>query len=118
MTTMKIAVNNELDVISARMQARQMAKRLGFGTTDQARISLATSELARLICAGAQLPGEIVMDSMTQEAQGGIRVICYVAPSDPHSQQSLMSASRLVDESSVESEDSGQTRVTLIKWSH
>ena len=39
----KIYINNDLDVVTARMQAREMARQLGFRTADQARISLAAS---------------------------------------------------------------------------
>ena len=48
-TETKIYVNNDLDIVMARMQARNVAKEMGFGTVDQARISLAASELACLI---------------------------------------------------------------------
>ncbi len=128
----KIPINSELDVIVARMQARQMARQIGFGTVDQARISLATSELARLACANSMYSGEIVMSDAEQNGQQGMRVVCSVnavdsntAPSeeqptwtveDNNFRRGLASASRLVDESVVEMEENGQTKVTLLKW--
>ncbi len=128
----KIPINSELDVIVARMQARQMARQIGFGTVDQARISLATSELARLACANSLYSGEIVMSDAEQNGQQGMRVICSVSVAessaeaveaqpnwtveDNNFRRGLASASRLVDESVVEMEESGQTKVTLFKW--
>jgi len=37
----RVYINNDLDIVTARMQAREMARQVGFGTADQARISLA-----------------------------------------------------------------------------
>ena len=45
----KIYINNDLDIVVARMQTRRVAKEMDFSTVDQARISLAASELARLL---------------------------------------------------------------------
>ena len=55
-TETKIYVNNDLDIVMTRMQVRDMAKKMGFGTADQARISLAASELARVLSWGAMDP--------------------------------------------------------------
>ena len=40
-----IHIDTELDLISARMRVRNLARSLGFNPPDQARISLATSSL-------------------------------------------------------------------------
>jgi len=42
-----VAVKSELDVVSARQRARQIAALCGFGLQDQVRIATAVSELAR-----------------------------------------------------------------------
>lgn len=60
-TERKIHVNNDLDIVTARLQAREMAKEMGFGTADQARISLATSELARVLSWNTDRCSEIVI---------------------------------------------------------
>lgn len=44
-----VEVRNEWDIVSARQLGRNMAKELGFGNVDQARITTAISELARNI---------------------------------------------------------------------
>jgi hypothetical protein len=42
-------IRSDLDIVIARTMARDMAKALGFGPIDQARIATAVSELARNI---------------------------------------------------------------------
>lgn len=137
MNTTKVFINGESDVITVRMQARQMAKQIGFGTVDQARISLAASELARLACATLNQAGEMVISDANQEGQQGMQVVCLVnmAPKVDQPQtddtqtatilseqlkfrRGLASVSRLVDESVLELGDDGQASVTLIKWSN
>lgn len=137
MNTTKVFINGESDVIAVRMQARQMAKQIGFGTVDQARISLAASELARLACATLNQSGEMVISDANQEGQQGMQVVCLVnmAPKIDQSQtddtktatilseqlkfrRGLASVSRLVDESVLELGDDGLASVTLIKWSN
>jgi serine/threonine-protein kinase RsbT len=125
----KIYINNDLDVVTARMQAREMAKQLGFRTADQARISLAASELARVLSWNTNTPGEIIMSDADQNGQQGMQVTCRVElkylTTDNGSKQlseisqpghSLAGACQLVDESIVEEQSNEQALVTLIKW--
>lgn len=44
-----VEIKHEWDIVHARQQGRQLAKELGFGNVDQARITTAISELARNI---------------------------------------------------------------------
>lgn len=125
----KIYVNNDLDIVMARLQAREMAKQLGFGTADQARISLAASELARLLAwTVKQQPGEIVMSQASKNGHHGMQVTCLVClqstPDNPAAdrneesgqQHSLAGARYLVDESLIEPQNDASIRVTLTKW--
>jgi serine/threonine-protein kinase RsbT len=125
----KIYINNDLDVVTARMQAREMAKQLGFRTADQARISLAASELARVLSWNADSAGEIVMSDTSQNGHQGMQVACqvelrYLNTNDHRKQldelsapaRSLAGACELVDESIVEERSNAQALVTLIKW--
>jgi serine/threonine-protein kinase RsbT len=125
----KIYINNDLDVVTARMQAREMAKQLGFRTADQARISLAASELARVLSWNTNSAGEIVMSDTSQNGHQGMQVACRVelrylsADNDAKQLDELSEASRslagaceLVDESIVEEQSNEQALVTLIKW--
>jgi serine/threonine-protein kinase RsbT len=128
-TERRIYINNDLDIVVVRMQAREMAKQMGFGTADQARISLAASELARVLSWNTEDPGEIVMSDANQNGQHGLQVACLVKleqvstgnESNPTqetavSSRSLAGACQLVDESIVEEQDDQQARVTLVKW--
>jgi serine/threonine-protein kinase RsbT len=125
----KIYINNDLDVVTARMQAREMAKQLGFGTADQARISLAASELARVLSWNPNSPGEIIMSDADQNGQQGMQVTCrvelkHLSAANGSNQsgeilqpsRSLAGACQLVDESIVEEQSNQQALVTLIKW--
>lgn len=42
-----VRIMTEWDIVAARQLGRNVAKELGFGTVDQARITTAISELAR-----------------------------------------------------------------------
>jgi serine/threonine-protein kinase RsbT len=124
----RIYINNDLDVVVARMQAREMAKEIGFGTADQARISLAASELARVLSWNTSYSGEIVLASTTRNGQSGIQINCLVTIGDtPISDEadeeandgrfrSIAGARQLVDESVMEAQGNKYTRVILMKW--
>ena len=125
-TETKIFVNNDLDIVMARMQARDIAKKMGFSTADQARISLATSELARVLSWATQESSVMVISNATRNGNQGLQVACLIQREHiseengtseetvPH--RSFVGACRLADESSVEVQDDEQARVTLIKW--
>ena len=127
-TERRIYINNDLDIVVVRMQARELAKQMGFGTADQARISLAASELARVLSWNTTDPGEIVMSDASQNGQHGLQVACTVnltqisgdeadpAQGNPASSRSFAGACQLVDESIVEEQNDNQAQVTLIKW--
>jgi hypothetical protein len=127
-TERRIYINNDLDIVVVRMQAREMAKQMGFGTADQARISLAASELARVLSWNTDEPGEIVMTDASQNGQHCLQVACLVnleqvsTGNEANSQEtavssrSLAGACQLVDESIVEEQNDKQARVTLTKW--
>jgi len=119
----KIYINNDLDVVAARMQARELAKQMGFRTADQARISLAASELAKVLSWNTDAPGEIIMSDTSQNGYHGFQVVCMVdlkhLSADDQSSgpsRSLAGACQLVDESIVEEQDTKLALVTLIKW--
>jgi anti-sigma regulatory factor (Ser/Thr protein kinase) len=104
-----------------------MARQIGFGTADQARISLAASELARLLVwqIGAQ-PGEIILSPTNKNGHPGMQVACLLsfeqisgdneAAELPRSGAGLEGARQLVDESFIEPQGDKYARVTLMKW--
>ncbi|MBI1878149.1 MAG: hypothetical protein HYR94_07970 [Chloroflexi bacterium] len=107
-----------------------MARQIGFGTADQARISLAASELARLLAwTQSHQPREITMSPASRNGHPGIQVACLICldqisgeseadESEELSKQnhSLEGARQLVDESFIEPQGHEYARVTLVKW--
>ncbi len=125
----KIYINNDLDIVMARMQAREVAKEMGFSTADQARISLAASEMARVLTWITHEPGEIVISRTSKNDHYGLQIACLVQrqhlPTEGVSNgevatsvpgRSIAGARQLVDESVVEEQNGEKARVTLIKW--
>ena len=70
-----ITIQSDLDIVAARMAARDMAKTMGFGAIDQARIATAISELARNIYLYAG-EGTVTVSEVQQGVRKGLEVIC------------------------------------------
>jgi len=125
-----IFVSSDLDVVMARIEARKLAKQMGFNTADQARISLAASELARALSWNNEAPGEINFSTASQNGQQGIQVVCFVkreyvaannnGDTEPQEisipNRCLTGARQLVDESFIEEQEGQKAQITLIKW--
>jgi hypothetical protein len=69
-----LEIHDEVDVIDARQQTRQMAKDAGLSIMDQARISLAVSSLAHLIRLGECYPGQIVINRIVDGSHSAVQV--------------------------------------------
>lgn len=68
-----IDIITEWDIVAARQIGRNVAKEIGFGTVDQARITTAISELARNIYLYARA-GEIVIERLQDAEKTGISI--------------------------------------------
>ncbi|WP_042352494.1 anti-sigma regulatory factor [Bacillus massiliigorillae] len=68
-----IKIMNEWDIVAARQLGRNVAKELGFGIVDQARITTAISELARNIYLYAG-QGMICIDKVQEHGEIGILI--------------------------------------------
>ena len=68
-----VKIVNEWDIVAARQLGRNVAKEIGFGTVDQARITTAISELARNIYlyAGHR---KITIDKIDEKGRIGILI--------------------------------------------
>ncbi len=119
-----IQVDAEPDIVSARMHVRNLARRLGFSTKDQARVSLATSSLAHFLDIGGKYKGEIAFgcsngESGASKDEVAMRVVCTVFCANPKYQinkRGLSKVQWMVDDLDVESLPSDDVQVTLIKW--
>lgn len=114
-----ISVSTELDIMAARMKVRDLARQIGMGTTDQARLAMATSSMAAQLGLGGSCEGHIAIESVHANGRTGIRVICFEteghAPPPP-SEAVLHDARWMVDEIKVEDLPAQRLRVTLVKW--
>lgn len=68
-----IDIITEWDIVAARQIGRTVAKEIGFGTVDQARITTVISELARNIYLYARA-GEIVIERLDTGEKTGILI--------------------------------------------
>ncbi len=119
----RMIVKNDHDVISLRQAVRQMARAVGLGLPEQARITAAISEIARLLLSHeskTQFTIRIVKDV----AHPALEVLCtspYI-PRETSSDGSRGStfcaeARSLVDENSLFTGDQGLL-LTLRMWIH
>lgn len=120
----------EWDIVAARQMGREIAKNLGFGTVDQARITTAISELARNIYLYAE-DGKIYFEAIESLEQKGIKVTAKdtgpgikdlsLVMEDGYSTSGGLGAGlpgvrRLMDDFDIESEVGKGTRIVTVKW--
>jgi len=125
-----VKIVTELDIVAARRLSRNMAKEIGFGVVDQARIATATSELAKNIYLYATT-GEIVVEKIEKNGQKGIAITAIdngPGIANPHkiledgytkstSQGAgLPGVKRLMDSIQINSELGKGTVVRIEKW--
>jgi serine/threonine-protein kinase RsbT len=125
-----VEVRNEWDIVSARQLGRNMAKELGFGNVDQARITTAISELARNIYLYAGR-GKICIEPIDQLGRKGLRIVALdngpgireirKVMEDGYTTSGGLGAGlpgvkRLMDEFSIESTVDVGTEISATKW--
>jgi serine/threonine-protein kinase RsbT len=125
-----VEVRNEWDIVSARQLGRNMAKELGFGNVDQARITTAISELARNIYLYAG-KGKICIEPIEQLGRKGLRIVALdngpgireirKVMEDGYTTSGGLGAGlpgvkRLMDEFSIESTVDVGTEISATKW--
>jgi len=125
-----LLIHSDLDIVSARVEGRDLAKALGFGTIDQARIATAISELARNIVLYAG-EGTVTIRIVEQGNRRGVEVVCEdhgpgiedvsLVMQDGYSTSrglgmGLPGAKRLMDEFEIQSRVGLGTKVVARKW--
>lgn len=125
-----VSIQKEWDIVAARQMGREIAKQLGFGTVDQARITTAISELARniyLYAGEGQISFEIVetleqkgMTIVATDSGPGIEDLSLVMQ-DGYTTSGGLGAGlpgvrRLMDDFDMESEVGHGTRIVTTKW--
>ncbi|HLR67308.1 anti-sigma regulatory factor [Virgibacillus alimentarius] len=125
-----INIQKEWDIVGARQLGRDIAKKIGFGTVDQARIATAVSELARNIYLYAD-SGKVCFEAIETIDKKGISMIAIdsgpgisdisLVMQDGYSTSrglgaGLPGVKRLMDEFDLISEKEQGTEVKTIKW--
>ena len=125
-----INIKYEWDIVEARQLGRDIARGLGFGTVDQARITTAISELARNIYLYAG-HGKMCFEVIENVNQKGICLIAIdegpgikdisLVMQDGFTTSGglgtgLPGVKRLMDEFDVKSEVGKGTKIETIKW--
>lgn len=128
----KLTIDDEDSIVNARQLARTVAKDLGFGVVDQARIATAVSELARNVIRYARpRHGEVLIRDVTQDQRSGLEIqVSDQGPGIADVTQvlkdgfttgtglgmGLPGTKRLMDEMSIESTVGSGTTVIIRKW--
>ncbi|RDW17176.1 ATP-binding protein [Oceanobacillus arenosus] len=125
-----VKIRKEWDIVSARQLGREMAKKLGFSTVDQARIATAVSELARNIYLYAE-EGQICFEVFETIERKGLRMGAFdTGPGITDISQvmqdgyttsgglgaGLPGVKRLMDEFDIQSEIGQGTQIKTVKW--
>ncbi len=125
-----LLIRSDLDIVSARVEGRDMAKALGFGTIDQARIATAISELTRNIVLYAG-EGTVTIRPVERGPRRGLEVVCEdrgpgienvsIVMQDGYSTSrglgmGLPGAKRLMDDFEIESKMGSGTKIVVRKW--
>ncbi|MCM3620011.1 anti-sigma regulatory factor [Sutcliffiella horikoshii] len=125
-----VSIRNEWDIVAARQMGRNVAKDLGFGTVDQARITTAISELARNIYLYAGT-GQICIEELDEYGKRGLKVIATDdGPGIPDIRQvmedgfstsgglgaGLPGVKRLMDSFQIDSSSEEGTAIYAVKW--
>src|SRR5690554_1487425 len=125
-----IPIKKEWDIVGARQYGRDLAKKIGFGSVDQARIATSISELARNVYLYAK-NGRIYFDILDEIDRKGIKIVAVddgpgiddigKVMEDGYSTANGLGAGlpgvkRLMDYFTIESDMGKGTKVTIIKW--
>jgi serine/threonine-protein kinase RsbT len=126
----RVPIQTDADLVTARAQGRALAQRLGFRPPDPTLIATAISELARNLVMHVG-HGEIIMRPLLEPRRYGVLVIVRddgqgitdvdAALQVGHASRGglglgLPGARRLMDDFEVESELGKGTTVTMRKW--
>jgi serine/threonine-protein kinase RsbT len=125
-----IAIQHEMDIVSARQKGRELAVHLGFSSTDQTLIALAISEIARNILSYARC-GKVTLRRLDEGGRRGVSIIACddgpgiadteLAMRDGYSTGNslgvgLPGAKRVMDDFELVSKLGEGTTVTMRKW--
>ncbi|MFA9556652.1 anti-sigma regulatory factor [Evansella sp. AB-rgal1] len=125
-----VDINSEWGIVAARQAGRKLAREVGFGSVDQARITTAISELARNIYLYAK-KGQIHIEEVHRSGKKGVKIAAIdngpgikdirKVMEDGYTTSGGLGAGlpgvkRLMDEFAIDSVLNEGTTITAIKW--
>ncbi len=125
-----VIIEKEWDIVKARQFGREVAREVGFGMVDQARIATAISELARNIYLYTD-SGKLCFEIINNVEQKGISMLSVdngpgmedisQVMEDGYSTSGGLGAGlpgvqRLVDQFDIQSEPGKGTEIRAVKW--
>ncbi|WP_280771299.1 anti-sigma regulatory factor [Salipaludibacillus daqingensis] len=125
-----VDIHSEWGIVAARQAGRKLAREIGFGSVDQARITTAISELARNIYLYAN-KGQIQIEEVTSSGKRGVKIIAVDEGPGIKDLRRVMEdgfttsgglgaglpgVKRLMDDFNIDSELDAGTSITAIKW--
>jgi serine/threonine-protein kinase RsbT len=128
--SVRVAIESDADVVTARQEARAMGAQLGFSSLDLTLLATAISEVARNITTYARR-GHVDVRVLRERGREGIEVVAEdqgpgiadveLALQDGYTTGNglglgLPGARRLVDEFELDTEPGAGTRVRMVKW--
>ena len=129
-TDIRVSIQTDADIVTARQKGRELAAARGFTRTDQTLIATAISEIARNIVEYAQR-GEMTLSPVDSQGLSGIVIVAQdegpgitdieLAMNEGYSTakslgMGLPGTRRLMDEFDLKSIPGEGTTVTMKKW--
>ena len=118
----KMFVRTDTDIVNARMAVREFARNCGFGSRDQACISLVSASVVGSLGLGKNTDGasiEILMEYFESDHKHGVRVSCikcHARTTDREVTDRLKSAYLLVDDIQMKPASLDGLEVIVTKW--
>lgn len=116
----KMPINNDSDLVHARLRVRETARKIGMTLMDQSRISMATSSLANALGLNRskQSSGYILIEKVATQAKTGLRVTCSRKNNEEFTPPiSYFNNERwMVDELELLDSSPDEVSVSITKW--
>jgi serine/threonine-protein kinase RsbT len=116
----KFTIRNSYDIVQARQHAREIARELGFGLTDQTRIATAVSEVSRHVLSSKN-SGDITLARVRKGNKQGVECTCCGGKDlekvvTPGEGRPLGGIERLMDEFELKSQKEEGVIIIMRKW--
>jgi hypothetical protein len=110
-----MVVATEQDVMQLRMNVREMARALGMSLTEQARVAMAASAVAKAL----NCHWQVTIEDFSCDERSGLRVTYLSGHSNgklDYTRSMFADAKWMADELTLENPGVDELKVTLVKW--